>query len=71
MIFRFVILLIGFGFAVSGGVSLLAYLNLLATGYTIEQFANFIIYRIEFYILLFGGLLITCSLYFPSRKKKE
>ncbi|MBU8906927.1 hypothetical protein [Desertibacillus haloalkaliphilus] len=67
MIFRFFLLLIGFGLAVAGGVSCIAYLNYLAAGYDFISFLQFMIKRIELYILLAGLLLITLSIYYPSK----
>jgi len=71
MIIRFFILLIGFGLAVAGGVSLLAYLNLLAAGYDFSTYLQFVIRRIEFYLLLIGAVLIWSSIYIPSQKRND
>ncbi|WP_306453935.1 hypothetical protein [Bacillus sp. FJAT-45350] len=67
---RFFILLIGFGLAVAGGVSILAYLNLLAAGYDFKTYFKFIIYRVELYLFIIGALLITASIYLPNNRKK-
>lgn len=69
MIFRFFFLLIGFGLAVAGGVSVLAYLNLLAAGYDFSTYLSFIIGRVEFYLLCTGLLIIFLCIFFPLQKK--
>ncbi|MCD8502594.1 MAG: hypothetical protein LRY71_14185 [Bacillaceae bacterium] len=63
MIFRFCLLLIGFGLAVVGGISLLAYLNLFAAGYNLLYYLKFILHTLEFYFFLIG-LLITNKILF-------
>nr|WP_205207756.1 hypothetical protein [Bacillus sp. P14.5] len=68
MMFRVFVLVIGFGLSVSGGVTLIMYLNLLAAGLTFPDYFQFILGRIESYLLLAGILLITISIYSPSRK---
>lgn len=69
MIFRFFILLIGFGLAVAGGVSLIAYLNLITAGYSFIYYLKFIGLRIEFHLLLVGILMIFLSIYSPFTRK--
>ncbi|ADU31165.1 hypothetical protein [Evansella cellulosilytica] len=69
MITRFIFLFIGFGLAVAGGISLVAYLNLLTVGYTIKDYALFLLGRIEFYIFLLGLLLVWGMIYLPIRRK--
>ncbi|UOE93163.1 hypothetical protein [Alkalihalobacillus sp. LMS39] len=71
MIFRFIMLLVGFGLAVSGGISILAYLNLFAVGYDVSSFSSFIVRRVEFYLLIGGFFIITLCLYWPSSSKKK
>jgi hypothetical protein len=66
MLFRALFLLAGFTLAVSGGVSTIAYLNLLATGYDFIDYIYFITKRIECYLLSVGILIIWFSIYFPS-----
>jgi hypothetical protein len=68
MMFRVFILLIGFGFSVSGGVTLIMYLNLLAAGLSFQDYFLFILGRVESYLLLTGIFLITISIYSPARK---
>jgi len=68
MVFRLFVFLIGFGLAIAGGVSLIAYLNLLATGHTFTEYLHFIIYKVECYLLPFGVFLIWLSIYFPTNR---
>ena len=61
----------GFGLTVAGGVSIIAFLNLLTIGYTYEQFLLFIIDRIEFYLLLTGLLIMIITILLPYSNEKE
>lgn len=63
-------LLTGFGLAVSGGISLIAYLNLLTAGYIFKEYVMFISSRIECYLLPIGILIIWVSIYFPANDDK-
>ncbi|MBS4210641.1 hypothetical protein [Bacillus sp. FJAT-50079] len=71
MMFRTIVFLIGFGLAVAGGVSTIAYLNLLAAGHSYIDFLLYIARRPECYLLPFGLLVITISLYIPSENGYE
>lgn len=55
--------LLGFGFSVSGGVTVIAYLNFLPAGMTWMNFLLFIKGRPECYLLPLGIVLITLSIY--------
>lgn len=68
MIFRFFLLMVGFGLAVLSGVTLIAYLNIITTGHGMAKYLEFIFNQPEPYIFLFGLLLITCSIYFPFKR---
>lgn len=68
MLFRFFLLMIGFGLAVGGSVTIILYLNLLAVGHGFGQYAVFIINRGEFYIFLAGIGLIWLSISFPTKR---
>lgn len=68
MIFRFFILLIGFGLAVAGGVTLILYMNMIPIGRSYGDFVRFAVGRIEFYMLVTGFVLIWTSLWFPFNK---
>ncbi|MCM3110457.1 hypothetical protein [Lederbergia lenta] len=63
MLFTSIIFLIGFGLTVSGGVSIIAYLNLLTTGHSFYDFASFIFYRPECYLLPIGIILMAVAIY--------
>ncbi|MBU9713265.1 hypothetical protein [Evansella tamaricis] len=69
MIYRFFILFIGFGFAVIGGVSIVAYLNLLTVGYSIAEYLLFLVGRLELYLFLLGILLVWGMIYLPFKMK--
>ncbi|MFC5712512.1 hypothetical protein ACFPU1_06940 [Thalassorhabdus alkalitolerans] len=69
MLVRFFVLLVGFGLSVAGGISLLAYMNYMAAGYTFYSYVEFIVHRIEFYIFVLGLLFIAVSIYFPQRMR--
>ncbi|GGD18076.1 hypothetical protein N780_03355 [Pontibacillus chungwhensis BH030062] len=59
--------LVGFGFAVSGGVTIIAYLNFLPAGFSWMDYLIFIKERPECYLLPFGILFITIAVYlFPQ-----
>ncbi|SDZ00898.1 hypothetical protein SAMN05421736_10565 [Evansella caseinilytica] len=70
MLFRFIGLFIGFGLAVVGGVSLVAYLNLLTVGYTLADYGLFLLFRVELYVFFLGLVIVWSMIYFPFTKKK-
>jgi hypothetical protein len=70
MLFRAFLLLTGFGIAVSGGVSTIAYLNLLTTGHTLIDYFIYISKQIECYLLLVGIFIVWTSIYYPDRLDK-
>jgi hypothetical protein len=71
MLFRSFILLTGFGMAVAGGVSTIAYLNLLTTGYSYMDYFIYISKKVECYLLPLGILLVWISVYNPLRIIKK
>ncbi|KAF0823079.1 hypothetical protein LIS77_07235 [Cytobacillus firmus] len=71
MFFRAFWLLTGFGVSVSGGVSVIGYLNLLTTGHTFKEYWNFITYRPECYLLPIGIFIITMSIYLPYSNEDD
>ncbi len=71
MVFRMFVMFIGFGLAVSGGVSMIIYLNLLTTGMTMTEYLLFICTRVECYLFLVGILIITLTIYLPRRKNNN
>ncbi len=50
---------IGFGLAIAGGVTLIAYLNFLPAGITWLEYFIFVRGRIEVYLLPIGIIIIT------------
>ncbi|MGP4082199.1 hypothetical protein [Bacillus sp. Marseille-Q3570] len=71
MIFRLFLLLLGFSFAVSGGVSLIAFLNLITTGHGFVNYLAFILTRVESILFIVGLLLVWGSIYLPSFHNKN
>jgi hypothetical protein len=69
MLIRAFFLLTGFGLAVSGGISTIAYLNLLTTGNGVFDYLSFIGNRIECYLLPLGILIILACIYYPTGSK--
>ncbi|MFC3040584.1 hypothetical protein ACFOGI_10035 [Virgibacillus xinjiangensis] len=60
--------LIGFGLAVSGGVTLIAYLNFLPAGLSWLDYFVFVKGRMETYLLPIGLLIMSIIIYrFPNR----
>lgn len=55
--------LIGFGLAVTGGVTMIAYMNFLPAGISWVEYFIFISTRIECYFLPIGMLLIALVIY--------
>ncbi len=71
MIFRLFVFLFGFGLAISGGISIIAYLNLLTTGSSFSEYLMFISHRLECYLFVIGIVLISLSIYYPTRDPWE
>jgi len=69
MIFRFFLLFIGFGLAVIGGISIIAYLNLVTAGYSFIDYLKFIVIRVEFHLFIIGFIMIAVSIYVPFSRK--
>ncbi|PYZ93943.1 hypothetical protein CR194_10140 [Salipaludibacillus keqinensis] len=57
--------------AVTGGISLVAYLNLLTVGFSIQEFSLFLLQRIETYMFLIGLFLIWLIVYLSKTEKKS
>ncbi|MFT4412502.1 hypothetical protein ACLM5H_01455 [Fredinandcohnia humi] len=68
---RAFVFLIGFGLAVSGGISVIAYLNLITTGYSFIEYLQFIDHRFECYLVVIGMFMIWISIYFPSKSTQD
>jgi len=56
--------LIGFGLAVTGGVTMIAYMNFLPAGISWIEYLLFVSTRIECYFLPVGMLMISLAIYF-------
>lgn len=67
MLTRFFILMTGFGLAVAGGVTIIAFMNLIAAGHGLSEFILFIISRPAFYLFLIGMAMIWGSVYMPFK----
>lgn len=59
--------LIGFGLAIAGGVSIIAYLNFLPAGVSWLEYFLFIRTRLECYFFPLGLLLIFISIQYYGR----
>jgi hypothetical protein len=68
---RLFLLLTGFGFAVVGGVSVIAYLNLLTAGYTFQEYVHYIKTRPECYLSLVGFIFLYSAIYMPFTTRKD
>ncbi|WBL17514.1 MULTISPECIES: hypothetical protein [Sutcliffiella] len=68
---RAFIFLVGFGSAVAGGISTLAYLNLFVNGVDLKGYLLFILKRPECYLLPIGLLIVASSIYTPDGKKSS
>ncbi|MGM8212668.1 hypothetical protein ACLIBH_07725 [Virgibacillus sp. W0430] len=67
MMLHMFMFLIGFGLAVSGGVSIIAYMNFLPAGITWVEYFIFIKSRVECYFLPLGFLIMAFVIYrFPN-----
>ena len=64
-------LLTGFGLSVIGGISTIAYLNLLTTGFEFIDYLYYIGTHMECLLLPLGILLIWVSLYFPGLGRED
>ncbi|MFS0865586.1 hypothetical protein [Fredinandcohnia sp. 179-A 10B2 NHS] len=68
---RAFVFLIGFGLAVSGGISTIAYLNLLTTGYSFIEYLTFISGRVECYLFIVGMAMSWISIYYPNNHSND
>ncbi|MBO0993665.1 hypothetical protein [Bacillus sp. SD088] len=71
MIFRAILFLTGFCLAVSGGVSLIGYLNLMALGNNWIDYISFVMKRPESYLVPLGIFMITSALMDIDRKMDD
>jgi hypothetical protein len=68
LVFRGIILFIGFGIAVSGGTTAILYLNLIPIGYNYLDYIQFISQRFECYLFPVGIIIAWLSIYFPGNQ---
>ena len=60
--------LLGFGLALSGGVTLIAYTNFLPAGISWAEYGMFVVGRIECYFFPLGLLFMTVAVvFYPNR----
>lgn len=64
--FRTLMVLIGFGLAVSGGTTAIMYMNLIPVGFTYHEYFDFISNRPECYLFPGGIFIVWISIYFPE-----
>lgn len=69
-LFRGLALITGFSLTVSGGLSSVAYLNLIPAGHSLTEYFLFLFTRVEFYLLPIGLLMIYGTIYFKSSKRQ-
>ena len=65
--FKFSLFLLGYGLAISGGVTIIIYLNLIPAGLSYMEYLSYIGTRPECYLLLVGILFITIAIFFPIK----
>ncbi len=68
MMIRMFLFLVGFGLSVAGGITIVAYLNILTTGVGFSQYFLFMQQRPETYFFIIGMVLMALTLYFPQRR---
>ena len=66
MIYAF-FFLVGFGLSISGGISIILYLNFIPAGLNFIDYILFIKDKIECYFLIFGVVLMSISMQKLSR----
>jgi hypothetical protein len=71
MMYRLILLAIGFGIAVSGGISTIAYLNMIVAGHGFDEYLSFISKRVECYLFPIGIGIIWLSIYWPHHNEEN
>ncbi|WP_053365570.1 hypothetical protein [Bacillus sp. FJAT-27245] len=71
MAVRIFFLLTGFGISVSGGISLVAYLNVFAAGMGYLDYLQFVLKRPECYLLPVGMAIVALSIFLPGGIEDE
>lgn len=67
---RVFLFLVGFGFTVIGMTFIITYLNLTTMGYSMTDYFNFIIRRVECVLAFIGIILVNIALYKKGDKKE-
>lgn len=67
---RVFLFLVGFGFTVIGMTFIITYLNLTTMGYSMTDYFNFIIRRVECVLAFIGIVLVNIALYKKGDKKE-
>ncbi|WP_433748921.1 hypothetical protein [Falsibacillus pallidus] len=62
------LLLIGFGFAVTGGISWIVYLNIMTFGSNVAGYLLFMSSRLEGYFLIGGVVFIILAIFLPHKR---
>ncbi|SDI00446.1 hypothetical protein SAMN05192534_1188 [Alteribacillus persepolensis] len=68
MFARIFMMMVGFGLAAAGGISLIAYMNYIPAGLTMVEYLQFIVKSTEAMVFAAGLLLIVGSIYWPEKK---
>lgn len=67
MVARLFMMIIGFGLAAGGGISLIAYMNYIPAGLTLLDYLAFIFQRTEGVVFAAGLFMIAGSIYWPEK----
>lgn len=63
---RFFFFLLGFGLSISGMMYNILYLNLLSIGYSLKEYLEFIIHRIECITGFIGILIVIVTIFYKA-----
>jgi len=69
MVIRIFFWMMGFGLAVSGGISAIAYLNIMAAGKDFLEYLVYISDKTECYLLPIGLAIVSMSIFYPEKKE--
>lgn len=68
MFIRAFIYLTGFGFTIAGGVSCIAYLNIIPWGNTLIDYFLFVSSKPECYLFVIGLMMMFASFFYPVKR---
>lgn len=71
LIYRMIVMMIGFSLAVSGGISMIAYMNMITVGHEVQEYLSFVSKRPECYLLPVGIGVIWLSVYYPLHNNDD